>query len=184
MARYKLRRLWVVVAVVWVVVAALVLALVLPKVLSDGTQRVVKPMTPYPETAPASAIEVQNGQRRPSSCFWTNKGVRKWCIDAYATEYANNWTNDDGWNEPWEITQYEGNDRRYYVYNHKDELDGYLRPTPWGWRAMLGSIRGGKAVRVSANTYRVYRRGKVVGTARGRDAVGVVAYELIKEFEW
>jgi hypothetical protein len=33
------------------------------------------------------------------------------------------------------------------------------------------------------NVYRVYRRGRAVGTARGPDAVGVVAYELIKGFD-
>jgi hypothetical protein len=88
-------------------------------------------------------------------------------------------------------------DDRWYVYNHKDELDGYLRPTPWGWRAMVqacptnppkgwrqgcGWVRAGKAVRVG-NSYRIYRRGRVVGTARGSDAVDVVAYELINKFD-
>jgi hypothetical protein len=177
MDKLTTRNLAIAVAVVWMVVAALLLALVLPKVLDAGAAKPVKPMTAYSDLAGPKPVY------SPSSCFWTTKGVRKWCIDEYATEYANHWTNDDGWNEPWEITQYEGNDRRYYVYNHRDELDGYLRPTPWGWRAMLGSIRAGKAVRVSRNVYRVYSRGKVVGSARGPDAVGVVAYELVKGFD-
>jgi hypothetical protein len=43
-------------------------------------------------------------------------------------------------------------------------------------------VRAGKAVR-SQNVYHVYRRGRVVGTARGPDAVGVVAFELIEAFD-
>jgi hypothetical protein len=128
------------------------------------------------------------------SCFWNSKGAKKWCIDRYASsEYDNSWGSDE-----WSITQFQG-DRRYYVHNHRDELDGYLRPTPWGWRAMVqacpanppkgwsrqgcGWVRAGKAVRVSRNVYRVHRHGKVVGTARGPDAVGVAAYELIENFD-
>jgi hypothetical protein len=130
------------------------------------------------------------------SCLWT-KGVQGECIDGYADpEYDNAWAGEE-----WSITQYEGDDR-YYVYNHKDELEGYLRRTPWGWRAMVmacptnppkgwsrqgcGWVRAGKAVKVSHNVYpayRVHRHGKVVGTARGPDAVGVVAYELIESFD-
>jgi hypothetical protein len=178
------RKRAMVAAFVWLAVAGLSLAWVLSH---DGTARAAASMVTYSQEEAAKTT-----MQKSSSCFWS-KRVRRWCIDAYAsTEYENDWSSDE-----WSITQYADDDR-YYVYNHKDELDGYLRPTPWGWRAMVqacptnppkgwsrqgcGWVRAGKAVRVR-NHYRVYRRGKVVGTARGPDAVGVAAYELVEGFD-
>jgi hypothetical protein len=95
--------------------------------------------------------------------------------------------------------QYEGREHRgrYYLENHKNEVQGYLRPTSYGWRAMLayeGWARGGKVVRVSRNMLRVYSvtqdridadgsvseyKGRKVETARGAHAVEVAAFRLI-----
>lgn len=60
---------------------------------------------------------------------------------------------------------------RYYVQNHQDEIDGYLRPTSYGWRAIVGVCpkgrqpcgwaRGGRVVRVTrdARVLHVYSDG-------------------------
>ena len=81
--------------------------------------------------------------------------------------------------------QYEGRKHRgrYYLENHRNEVQGYLRPTSYGWRAMVntyeGWARGGKVVRTGQrNVLYVYYEGKGY-TARGAHAIEVAAYKLI-----
>jgi hypothetical protein len=112
-------------------------------------------------------------------------------LDSWESEeWINSWEGEE-----WSITQYQG-DSRYYVYNHKDEVLGYLRPaTRGGWRAMVltcldnppkawsrqgcGYVRDGRAIPASRNVLHVYTKGRRVGSARGPGAVAVAAYKLV-----
>jgi hypothetical protein len=129
----------------------------------------------------------QTPQWSSGSCFWTRGKVR-WCLDSWESEeWINSWEGS--------ITQYEG-ESRYYVYNQKDEVLGYLRPaTRGGWRAMVltcvdnppmawsrqgcGYVRDGKAIPASRNVLHVYAKGRRIGTARGPGVVAVAAYKLV-----
>jgi hypothetical protein len=95
-------------------------------------------------------------QRAGESCLYRHGKIR-WCLVI-----------PEG--EEWYIVQYEGREHRgrYYLENHKNEVQGYLRPTSYGWRAMVGVCglegphncgwaRGGKVVRTGQrNVLRVY----------------------------
>lgn len=143
-------------------------------------------------TVPARPSLAAQGLSATKSCLWY-RGKRRWCLP--------------GWEgEEWSIWQYEGREHRgrYYVENHRNEVLGYLRPTSYGWRAMVsvcglagphncGWARGGKVVRVSRNVLYVYSNGKPRGAqgniydyrgprrevARGPDAIAVAAYKLV-----
>jgi hypothetical protein len=110
-------------------------------------------------------------QQARESCLYRHGRIR-WCLTA-----------PEG--EEWYIDQWEGREHvgRYYLHNHKDEVQGYLRPASYGWRAMVGSYegwaRGGKVVRTGQrNVLVVFSEGKGF-TARGALAVEVAAYKLI-----
>jgi hypothetical protein len=110
-------------------------------------------------------------QQKDESCLYRH-GRIKWCL-----------TIPEG--EEWWIGQYDGREHRgrYYLENHKGEVQGYLRPTSYGWRAMgntyEGWARGGRVVRTGQrNVLYVYEGGKGY-TARGALAVEVAAYKLI-----
>jgi hypothetical protein len=141
-----------------------------------------------PETCKARCQEAvrRKPQAANESCLYRHGKIR-WCL-----------TVPEG--EEWYISQYEGREHRgrYYLHNHKDEVQGYLRPTSYGWRAMVsvcglegpnncGWARGGKVVRTGQrNVLYVYDQGKGY-TARGarrastpdERAVEVAAYKLI-----
>jgi hypothetical protein len=151
-----------------------------------------------PEPPPPASPPSQSIAQQFKSCFWS-KGKRRWCLDEYESkEYANSWADDGGWNEPWEITQYEG-DSRYYVYDHRDRVEGYLRPAiiRGAWRAHVftclidpppkawskqgcGYVRDGIAIPASRNVLLIYTKGRMVGTARGPGRIGVAAYKLVR----
>lgn len=175
--------------IVCIIVAA---ALSLTWVLGDNTvESEVARMPPPRPTAdfPAPPAEpIAHSLSR--SCFWS-RGTVRWCLDRFESEeWSNSWAGDE-----WSITQYEG-DSRYYVYNHKDEVLGYLRPaTRGGWRAMVltcfthppkgwsrqgcGYVRDGRAIPASRNVLHVYTKGRRVGIARGPGAIAVAAYKLV-----
>jgi hypothetical protein len=110
-------------------------------------------------------------QQAHESCLYRH-GTIRWCLTA-----------PEG--EEWYIVQYAEPEHRgrYFLENHKNEVQGYLRPTSYGWRAMVntyeGWARGGKVVRTGQrNVLYVYSEGKGF-TARGVLAVEVAAYKLI-----
>jgi hypothetical protein len=109
-------------------------------------------------------------QQANESCLYRH-GRIKWCLVA-----------PEG--EEWHISQipYPGlpassrrkHVGRYYVQNHQEEIDGYLRPTSYGWRAMVGVCpagsqpcgwaRGGRVVRTGRrNVLYVYSGGNPRG---------------------
>lgn len=117
-------------------------------------------------------------QQAHESCLYRHGRIR-WCLTTPA-------------GEEWYISQYPEPEHRgrYFLHNHKDEVQGYLRPTSYGWRAMVsvcglegpdncGWARGGRVVRTGQrNVLYVYSEGKGF-TARGAVAVEVAAYKLI-----
>lgn len=141
-----------------------------------------------PETCKARCQEAvrRKPQAANESCLYRHGKIR-WCL-----------TIPEG--EEWYIVQYEGREHRgrYYLENHKNEVQGYLRPTSYGWRAMVsvcglegpnncGWARGGKVVRTGQrNVLYVYDRGKGYAARGARRAstpderaVEVAAYKLI-----
>ena len=147
-------------------------------------------------TVPAPPSLAEQGVSATESCLWY-RGRKRWCLN--------------GWGgEEWSIYQYEGREHRgrYYLHNHKDEVLGYLRPTSYGWRAMVsvcglagphncGWARGGRVVRTGRrNVLHVYSGGNPRGAqgcvftrcdgvprrevARGPAAIAVAAYKLVK----
>jgi hypothetical protein len=107
------------------------------------------------------------------SCLWY-KGKRKWCL-------VDGWSTDERYIEVLSTRQ----GVRVYVWNQKEETLGYLRATgPGRWRAMWntfgdGWVRGGRAVRVTRNTYHVFEAGRRRGIARGPAAIAVAALKLL-----
>lgn len=186
------KRLSLVIATAGIICIIVAAALSLEWALGDNrVESEVRMLPPQPtvETPPPPAPE-PIAQSLSRSCFWSRGKVR-WCLDPFESE---EWS--DSWEgEEWSITRYEG-DSRYYVYNHKDEVLGYLRPaTGGGWRAMVltcldnppmawsrqgcGYVRDGRAIRASRNVLHVYTKGRRVGSARGPGAVAVAAYKLV-----
>jgi hypothetical protein len=149
------------------------------------------------EIPPCRARCQEAARRKPQaaneSCLYRHGKIR-WCLTAPR-------------GEEWYIDQWEGREHRgrYYLHNHQEEVQGYLRPTGYGWRAMnydcwhtnkqrtvfrdewtpglndvyCGWSRGGKVVRTGQrNVLYVYDQGKGYA-ARGAHAVAVAAYKLI-----
>jgi hypothetical protein len=133
-------------------------------------------------------------QRTNESCLYRHGRIR-WCL-----------TVPEG--EEWYIVQYAGREHRgrYFLENHKNEVQGYLRPTSYGYRAMVGVCgldgpnncgwaRGGKVVRTGQrNALRVYSntsdredadgsiheyKASTIEVARGPNAIEVAAFRLI-----
>jgi hypothetical protein len=115
------------------------------------------------------------------SCLYYN-GKRRWCLRG--------WGYEDSW-----YMEYEGRDldhvQRYWVYDHKDQVLGYLRRIVRGqWRAMVLTcfsgpkpcqyVRDGRAVRISRTVFYVYTHGgRRREIARGPDADAVAAHKLV-----
>jgi hypothetical protein len=113
-------------------------------------------------TVPAPPSLAEQGLSATESCL-LYRGKKRWCLSGT-------------YGDEWWIGQYEG-DRsgRYYATNHKDEVLGYLRPTSYGWRAMVsvcglagphncGWARGGRVVRTGRrNVLFVYSAGNPRG---------------------
>jgi hypothetical protein len=126
---------------------------------------------PEPCKARCQEAARRKPQRSNESCLYRHGKIR-WCLTAPR-------------GEEWYIDQRDVRVHRghYFLHNHQEEIQGYLRPTAYGWRAMFltskGWVRGGKVVRTGQrNVLDVYSEGKGF-TARGALAVEVAAYKLI-----
>jgi hypothetical protein len=137
-----------------------------------------------------------DGRTDESSCLWY-RGKIRWCLS--------------GWDDPddeWYISQYPEPEHRgrYYFQDHRDRVLGYLRPTSYGYRAMVsvcpkgpqpcGWARGGRIVRTGRrNEFYVYSRGNARGVqgcvftrcdglprrevARGTHAIAIALYKFV-----
>jgi hypothetical protein len=146
---------------------------------------------------PTPSAPKQTAQRTDeSSCLWY-RGKIRWCLS--------------GWDDPddeWYISQYPEPEHRgrYYFQDHRDRVLGYLRPTSYGYRAMVsvcpkgpqpcGWARGGRTVRTGRrNEFYVYSRGNARGVqgcvftrcdglprrevARGTHAIAIALYKFV-----
>ena len=123
---------------------------------------------PQPEDAQANASA-------GGSCFFTPRGVQRWCLGPKARE-ANSW-------EPCGVSIVYRDGDRYFVSEGNLE-QGYVRPAgPGRWRAMVPVYRGwardGMIVRAPGRKWVISSRGRTLGFARGSYPVAVGAYRLL-----
>jgi hypothetical protein len=119
-----------------------------------------------------------------ASCFWRN-GEADFC--------ENSWEDPNG---EWYMDT--DSQDRVVVYNHQEEVLGYVREmVDGGWRAVVlrcldnpppawkqgcGYVRNGKFVSASEHVYYVFKGGQRIGIARGRNAFAVAVLKLVMEW--